>query len=413
MRLRPVVTAVVAGGLAGLVAVLTYEAMIGLQRLIWLGDDGDPLRTMVTIIAGGGLLLLLGRIAPSESMEELLRDADKPLARSRRRIGVTALVAVVSIAFGGAIGPEAGLLAVVAECSVLVSRFVAQDEAHAIAQAGNAGALSGLYGSPPAMAILDEGSPAPSRLMSFVAGISGFGVFLLIARTVFGGEGVATVPLPAPEPGAAWLVIVPILVGVAFGIGFRVLHAAMKGLSARIRHRWIVTTVGTFLFAGIAALIPLVRFSGHHELGDVVSIHADGRAGELWVLAVAKLLAVVVCLASGWRGGEVFPLLFVGAAAGAATALSVPGIDPAAATAGAMAAALAVGWRRPLAALLILVLVTEPGVALPLVLGTGIGAVLDRVLFPTRSGDDGPDVPVSTPGRTDGADGERPDRRTR
>lgn len=402
-QLKPLITAIVAGSVAGLVAILTYQAMLALQRLIWdtaAGEGGaGPIRIIVTILIGGALLLLLARISPSETMDELLRDSDRPLGRSPRKILITALVAIVSIAFGGAIGPEAGLLAVVAECSIIVSRYIARDEAQAraIARAGTAGVLGGLYGSPPAAATVDANSSAPTRVMSFVAGLAGFGTFLFVARTVFGGEGVMTVPLPEPVDGAWWLTIVPVLAGAALGVLFRLLHRGADRVARLIARPWVLTVVGTLLFALLAALIPLVRFSGHHELFDVIDLLDSGETAQLWLVALAKLIAIVLCLVAGWRGGEVFPLIFIGAAAGAAISLTLPGSDPAAAMAGAMAATLAVGWRRPLAGVLVLVLVIDASVAVPLLLGTGIGLVVDRLVFPQApSGDEDSDARESS-----------------
>lgn len=405
IRAKPVITAVIAGGLAGLVAIVTYQAMMGLQHLVWEtgapAEGAGPVRIAVTILVGGLLLLLLARVARSESVDELIADTERPRRRSTRRILVTALVAIVSIAFGGAVGPEAGLLAVVAECAVIVSRRIARDEAEAraIARAGVAGVLGGLYGSPPAAAAVeaDGESLAPSRLMSFVAGISGFLVFLLVARTVFGGDGVAAIPLPEARTGEPWLVIVPVVVGVLFGVLFRILHHSAESVARRVTRPWLVTVIGTILFAALAAAVPMVRFSGHHEVAEVPWLYAGGSAAELWTLAVAKLLAVVLCLVAGWRGGEVFPLILIGASAGAASALLLPGVDPAAAVAGAMAATLAVGWRRPLASLLLLILVVDTSAVLPLVVGAGVAVIVDRMLASRSASADGEDAEAVAP----------------
>ncbi|GAA1405941.1 hypothetical protein AUR04nite_16620 [Glutamicibacter uratoxydans] len=389
IALKPPATAVITGAAAGTIALLTYQGMLALQHLVWApaadGSLAGPLRIFLTIVLGGVLLLLLARIEASESVDQLLRDAEHPRSRSRRKILVTALVAIVSVAFGGAIGPEAGLLAVVAQCAVIVSGFIARDEAQAraISQAGAAGVIGGLYGSPPAAAAItgDGESLAPSRLMSFVAGISGFLAFTGLSRSVFGSTGLAAIELPEPGSGSSWLLIVPVLVGVGMGAAFRWLHHGAEALAAKMSRPWAPMAAGTLLFAGLAAAVPLVMFSGHHEMAGITDALAGGEAGTLWIVAGSKILAVVLCLAAGWRGGEIFPLVFVGAAAGAATALMLPGLDPASAMAAAMAATLAVGWRRPLAALFVLVLVLESGLALPLLLGIGVGTVIDKVFF--------------------------------
>ncbi|WP_125099377.1 chloride channel protein [Leucobacter chromiireducens] len=386
---KPLATAILMGGFAGLIALLTFQGMLALQRLVWGAEAAGPLRIFLTILCGGALLIALARIAPTESMDELLRDAERPWLRSRRTITVTALSAIVAVAFGGAIGPEAGLLAVIAQCSAIVSRLIARDEAaaRAIAEAGAAGALGGLYASPPAAAALDGDRLTPSRFASLVAAGSGFFVFLFVARTVFGGEGVTAVPLPEASQGVTWLLVVPACAGLLLGAAFRLLLPAARRVAAAAPRPWVATAVGTVLFAGLAAAVPLVRFSGHHDLGTVNALAADGAWLPLALLAAAKLVALVLCLAAGWRGGEIFPLIFIGAAVGAASAALWPELDPAAAVMIAMAATVTVGWRRPLAAFLLLVLVVDGAVALPLLAGVGAGLLVNRVCFPAPGGE--------------------------
>ena len=58
------------------------------------------------------------------------------------------------------------------------------------------------------------------------------------------------------------------------------------------------------------------------------------RAIGLIVLALIKLLVTTLCLATGWKGGYIFPTLFAGAALGTAAHLLFPGIPEAVAIAG-------------------------------------------------------------------------------
>ena len=411
---KPLITAILMGGFAGLIAILTFQGMMALQHLVWGDEAAGPARIALTILLGGALLILLARIAPTETMDELLRDTERPWQRSRRTIIVTALSAIVAVAFGGAIGPEAGLLAVVAQCSAIVSRLIARDEAgaRAISEAGAAGTLGGLYASPPAAAALDGDRLTPSRFASLVAAVSGFVVFLWVARNVFGGEGVTAVPLPAPSPGADWLLVIPVIAGLALGVLFRILLPAAQRLAARLRRPWLATVAGTVLFALLAAAVPLVRFSGHHDLGTVNTLAADDAWMPLALVAVAKLVALVLCLASGWRGGEIFPLIFIGAAAGAACAALLPGLDPASAVMIAMAATVTVGWRRPLAAFLLLVLVVDGPVIVPLLVGIGCGIVVDKLCFPPRAEPEAPAgaAPDAAPGTPPGTPPGSPSR---
>lgn len=387
---RLIVLALSYGAVAGLLALLTLSGMMWLQGIVWGASaaafgDRSPLQIVLTILAGGALLVLLDRIAPSEDIETLLRQSADPGGMPRRAVLATGLSAIVAVACGGAVGPEAGILAVVAQLSAIVSHRLRGDiEAQrVVGQAGTAGALGGFYGSPPGAAAIEGDTIGPRKALELVAGFSGFLVFLGVARLV-APDGVQRIELPALTESSTLefgLVLVA-LAGAAAGLLFRALHGVLHRLTAAIRHRWIVILAGTGIFAMLAAALPLVRFSGHHELVELWGLTESGSWGELALLAAAKILALALCLASGWRGGEFFPLVFVGAAVGGALA-AVSAVDAGAAIAVGMAAAAAVGWKRPLAALLVLVLLVETPAALPLLLGAGVGYVVN-LLLPDR-----------------------------
>lgn len=148
-RLRLAGLAALYGAVAGVLAQLTLQGMTSLQHLVWAGP-APWWRIAATICAGGALLIVLRRISEPLSMAELLRADPTDRARRHRIILVTAMSGIVSIAFGGAVGPEAGLLAVIALVSVLVGHFIIRDlrEERMLHSASTAGALSGLYASP-------------------------------------------------------------------------------------------------------------------------------------------------------------------------------------------------------------------------------------------------------------------------
>ena len=95
-------------GLGASTALLTAGLVgLGAQHLIWETgapvDGPGPVRIVVTILIGGALLILLARISPSETVDELLDDADQPWVQSWKKILLTALAATVAVAFGDAV----------------------------------------------------------------------------------------------------------------------------------------------------------------------------------------------------------------------------------------------------------------------------------------------------------------------
>ena len=96
--------------------------------------------------------------------------------------------------------------------------------------------------------------------------------------------------------------------------------------------------------------VDLVLFSGQSELPAVV---AEGSAGVLILLVVAKGLAYALSLGAGFRGGPVFPAIAIGVAAAVAAADVLPGLHTTPAVAAGIAAGTTAVLRVPFTAVLL------------------------------------------------------------
>ena len=118
---------------------------------------------------------------------------------------------------------------------------------------------------------------------------------------------------------------------------------------------------------------PITLIKGLAQLAQLVTERAEYTAGQLALMVVIKLVALVVAAAAGFRGGRIFPAVFIGAAIGVLAQALVPGIPvPIAVSARVLGMLLAVsrdGW----VALFVAVAVTGSIAALP---------VLCLALFP-------------------------------
>ena len=74
----------------------------------------------------------------------------------------------------------------------------------------------------------------------------------------------------------------------------------------------------------IGALLPLTLFSGEEATTELIKEAAVIGVGSLIVLAICKLLATSLLLATGWKGGYIFPIMFAGVALGMAGKLLFP-----------------------------------------------------------------------------------------
>ena len=114
----------------------------------------------------------------------------------------------------------------------------------------------------------------------------------------------------------------------------------------------------------------MLRFSGHHEMAQALEQGIQLGFWGLLALALGKVLAMTICLCGGWRGGEFFPAIFAAAALAAALHFLVPAIPLTVAIVSAAGAMATVCMGKPIAVLLIMLLLT--GLAATGALFTGI-----------------------------------------
>lgn len=371
---RPPAIALVWGALAGAAAAVVYLAMTGAQHLIW-PEGFARWYIPIAVLAGGTLIALIRPHTDDGSIEDQLSSAADPTHLRRKRTAALALSAIIAYGFGGAIGPEAGLLAVVAELSALVSARIARSEREArlIGQSGSAAALAGLYGSPPGGAAYEDDTLAPGKVLALLAGGSGFLAFLVLNRTLGAGHTDLGLPLYDHSSGQLALAILPAVLGAAIGLSFNALHDLCTRLLSRAGSLRRQTLIGSAALAALATLFPVALFSGHHQMGELIQLVDDGAWALLAAAAVVKIVATSITVSSGWRGGEFFPLLFAGAAAGSVATFVLPDLQLSTAAIAGLAASTTVGLKKPVAAVLICALLIGQPAWGPLIVGATIG----------------------------------------
>ena len=97
----------------------------------------------------------------------------------------------------------------------------------------------------------------------------------------------------------------------------------------------------------------------------------------LLTLVALKILASTWCLATVFKGGPIFPLIFAGGTLGMAASSLLPTVPPTLAITAVMAGMIACVLKKPLVVIVLLALIfLQPGVTLPIIIATLVG---DRV----------------------------------
>jgi H+/Cl- antiporter ClcA len=166
-------------------------------------------------------------------------------------------------------------------------------------------------------------------------------------------------PLPAYETVRIVDLVACLVLATVIAVVVVALRHAAHEVAARGATRPTAVLVASGLLVGALAVsfraiadrpVDLVLFSGQTELPAVV---AEGSAGVLLLLVVAKGLAYALSLGAGFRGGPVFPAIAIGVALGVLTADVFSAVDLTPAVAAGIAAGTAVALRVPFTAVLL------------------------------------------------------------
>lgn len=265
---------------------------------------------------------------------------------SGRDLPGVALAALTTLSLGAVLGPEAPLIAIGGGLAALTVHLAKKDAppmaATVLASAGSFAAISTLLGSPVLGAFLImEAAGIGGATLSLVAlpGLlaSGIGALVFVGLNSWTGLGSFSLALtsvpPAVDPTVATM-----LWAVVAGVGGALLGWCIRwiGLSMRPvvhRGRVLVTTLLGVLIGLTAMTYDLVSdrsftqvlFSGQDDLPSLVEHATDYSLGVLLLLLACKMLVYGLSL-SAFRGGPVFPAMFIGAVAGIAMA-ELPGMS--------------------------------------------------------------------------------------
>ncbi len=400
IKSRSYVALLVLGALLGVpVATVAYFFLDGVSRLQTeifidlpksLGFHGEPLWWPLPWLALSGVLVALairylpgtGGHEPSEGFK-----SGGPV-QPVELFGIVA-AAFATLGLGVVLGPEAPLIAIGSGLGVLAVHLVKRDAppmaAVVIGAAGSFAAIATLLGSPLVGAFLlmeMAGLGGPMMEIVLIPGLLAAGVGSLIfvglnSLTGFGSFSLTVSSIPhvgAPNG-------VEFLWAIAIGMGGAVVATVIFKLSTMLRplverSRVLVTPVAGLAVAGLAIAFAAgtgrssseVLFSGQSALPSLVQQAAGWTVGALLLLLVCKGLAYAISL-SGFRGGPIFPSMFIGAAGGIALS-HVGGLPMIAGAAMGVGAMIAGALKMPFTAVLLpsLLFVTDAVTLMPLVI---------------------------------------------
>ncbi|PNG18527.1 ion channel protein [Streptomyces cahuitamycinicus] len=281
------------------------------------------------------------------------------------------LVTVMMLAGGPSLGPENPIITVNVALAVwLGARLVPRAPGRVWPALAEAATIGALFGTPVAAALVISEALAGKE----ARGLLWDNVFAPLTAATAGALTATLIDHPSFDlnlpsfgrPGWSDLLAAVVVAAVGALLGMAVVRAFpyVHGAFRRLRHPMLMLPAGGLVLGALAALGGhLTLFKGLDEIAELAR-DPDGRsAGEYALLTVVKLAALLVAASCGFRGGRIFPAVFVGTALGLGAHALVSGVHPSigvsAAVLGVLLAITRQGWVSLFVAA---VLVASPGI---------------------------------------------------
>ncbi|BDZ41076.1 hypothetical protein GCM10025865_03750 [Paraoerskovia sediminicola] len=402
--------AILVGVLAAIGATAYSSLVHAVEHVVWdaapqaFGADDAPWWWVLLVLTSGGLAVWGAKKLPGHGGHHPLDGLAFDI--TPRMLTSTLLAAFASLVCGSVIGPEAPLLAIGTAIGFVLARRSTDPRARVLVISGASAALGVVMGNPLVTvllvleaSILMPGPKSKQPMTQLIPVLAALGSGYLVRVGVDGWPGVSVPNLSAGDLGEYGSVdLVDVAVGFLVAVAAAGLVVAATRSASRVRavadRAPLATIVGAALLVGIIAVatraltgqdVDMVLFSGQTTLAAIPEV----GAGALAVVAVAKAAGYALSMGGGFRGGAIFPGVFLGMAVGGIGAALVPGATIPGLAACGIAAGAAATLGMPLTATMLAVLLTigsGPAVTVTAILGAVVGLLMKLWLDARRDG---------------------------
>ncbi|HNE25456.1 MAG TPA: chloride channel protein [Leptospiraceae bacterium] len=337
---------------------------IVLEQIIYFASAVEDWK-VIPLMGGAGLLagLIIHWIGDPGEIQLIVNNIRFRGGRLDTKHNVSMILSsLLCVGTGGSLGPEAPLVQVTGSVGTWISERLRLkgEEFRSMTIAGMAAGFTALFGAPLggslfALEILHHRHVVEyyeAIIPAIVSSLAAYTVFALLIHLGFGP--VWNVPAYTTQSVLDFgLAVVFGTVAAAVGWGFisvtNHLRVFVREISAPI---FVKTCAGGFLLGAISFYMPLSRFFGHREIE--LLFQGNFTIGFLIALLMAKLGAIAITVTTGWRGGFIIPLFFMGAVLGLLLKQIFPSISLPLAAVCCMASLNSCVTRTPLSTTLLL-----------------------------------------------------------
>ncbi|WP_416828912.1 chloride channel protein [Ectobacillus polymachus] len=378
--------------IGGIVGLLTWGFLAVTSLIIhflWVTlPQTFPIKnwTLLLCLIGGVLVGLCQKYFGNypRNMEEVLAEFKETKRVDYKFVHTSTLTAFCVLSFGASLGPEAALVGLVGGLSTWAGDTIKSlakknpilnEYGNIVTEYSMEATISMIFRAPLFGATTFFEDRNDSRLIKLIKTLvyvittaAGFGVFILLSKidgrslslANFGSGIVGKNEVIAIIP----LIFLGILLASLYKFFGDILQKVLKPLE---NYKIIKAVIGGLMLGLVGTILPITLFSGEHQLTELAAGWTDISVYLLLVAGIVKLFLTEFCLATGWRGGPIFPVIFAGVSIGYGIALLFP-IDPVTSITILTTALTSAILKKPIAVIFIFIILFPINLIIPMII---------------------------------------------
>lgn len=290
--------------------------------------------TILVCLAGGVVIGIFHRAYGPwpESMADSVKRVKNTGTYPFEKLPMIVVAAFLPLFFGGAVGPESGLVSILLGlCCWAMRQFglarwkmetYLRNDPYISRTYLFRMMLSGLT-LPADQIIYDKNlvhwKRAEQISAGVVAGLSGLFVYELLNALLGRGLSIPHLSQGAIETREKVGAVLLIAVGIGAGYLYLIFRRLISDFFAKLAEKKLAVlnaVLGGLVLGLIGSALPMTMFSGGNAIQAIQYEYLQYTPYLLILIGVVKLFLTNVCIESGWRGGHFFPVIFSGLSIG-------------------------------------------------------------------------------------------------
>lgn len=392
------------GIMGGLITIGFVELLKIVHELVWtkipnsIGISNKIYIIIVPTIAGIFVGWAHKNLGPyPQGLEKSFAKFKKTGQFDYKHIWQAAVVSIVVLGAGAALGPEAALITIIGGLGTIIAKKIstsktAVKDVSFISMSAMMGAVFNAALIAPALQQNAEAKTKKpnnaNRISNVVFGtIAATGAYLVMKY--FGnGNGYfdySFLPYTFNITDVIWASIAALFAVSASIIFVITSKFATQAVKPYRKHPIIIAVTAGLIFGVVATTSNLIMFSGHEGIQQIINSNNTHDFQSLMIAGLTKAFLASMLLAMLWKGGKFFPILFAGAAIGLASSHLISAIDPMVGLAAGTGAALAGVIPKISIVLLLLIFMFPLDLFIFAAIGTVIGALFSKRFLTTTN----------------------------